>query len=60
MLYFKVSFCFLNIGHYLSDVLDLRTDKWYSFDDKEVRQTTEAEVQKVRQDSGYIFFYLSK
>lgn len=47
-------------GHYLSDVLDLRTDKWYSFDDKEVRQTTEAEVQKVRQDSGYIFFYLSK
>lgn len=47
-------------GHYLSDVRDLRTDKWYSFDDKEVRQTSEAEVQKVRQDSGYIFFYLSK
>ncbi|GAB1602948.1 ubiquitin carboxyl-terminal hydrolase 37-like [Argonauta hians] len=47
-------------GHYLSEVLDLQTNKWYSFDDKEVRLTNETEVQNTRQDSGYIFFYLSK
>ncbi|XP_014773196.1 ubiquitin carboxyl-terminal hydrolase 37 isoform X1 [Octopus bimaculoides] len=47
-------------GHYLSEVLDLQTNKWYSFDDKEVQLTNETEVQNTRQDSGYIFFYLSK
>ncbi|KAK3591644.1 hypothetical protein CHS0354_040553 [Potamilus streckersoni] len=48
------------IGHYISDVYDIKKQSWFSFDDSHVTRTTEQEVQSKRERTGYIFFYISK
>lgn len=49
-----------NSGHYISDVLNLRTKRWSSFDDSQVESLTEEEVFSSRVKTGYIFFYIHK
>ncbi|KAL3854008.1 hypothetical protein ACJMK2_013292, partial [Sinanodonta woodiana] len=48
------------LGHYISDVYDIKKRSWFSFDDSHVTRTTEQEVQSKRERTGYIFFYISK
>ncbi|XP_064597837.1 ubiquitin carboxyl-terminal hydrolase 37-like [Liolophura sinensis] len=47
-------------GHYISDVYDFKKGEWYSYNDSHVTKTTEAEIRKRRERSGYIFFYMCK
>lgn len=49
-----------NSGHYISDVLNLRTKRWSSFDDNHVESMKENEVFSSRIKTGYIFFYIHK
>ncbi|RNA36632.1 ubiquitin carboxyl-terminal hydrolase 37 isoform X1, partial [Brachionus plicatilis] len=45
-------------GHYISDVLNLRTKRWSSFDDSHVESLSQDEVFTRRVKTGYIFFYI--
>ncbi|TRY88848.1 hypothetical protein DNTS_016932 [Danionella cerebrum] len=45
-------------GHYISDVFDMRKQSWLTYNDLDVSRTQEAAVQRDRDRSGYIFFYM--
>lgn len=47
-------------GHYISDVYDMRKQSWLTYNDLDVSRTQEAAVQRDRDRSGYIFFYMNK
>lgn len=47
-------------GHYISDVYDMKKQSWLTCNDLEVSRTQEAAVQRDRDRSGYIFFYMHK
>ncbi|KAM6978630.1 ubiquitin carboxyl-terminal hydrolase 37 [Tautogolabrus adspersus] len=47
-------------GHYISDVYDMKKQSWLTYNDLEVSRTQEAAVQRDRERSGYIFFYMHK
>jgi ubiquitin carboxyl-terminal hydrolase 26/29/37 len=46
-----------NSGHYISDVYNLKTKAWSSYDDNKVETLTEEQVLQKRARTGYIFFY---
>uniref|UniRef100_A0A672T3Y4 Ubiquitin carboxyl-terminal hydrolase 37 n=1 Tax=Sinocyclocheilus grahami TaxID=75366 RepID=A0A672T3Y4_SINGR len=48
------------IGHYISDVYDMRKQSWLTYNDLDVSRTQESTVQRDRDRSGYIFFYMHK
>ena len=52
--------CWHDAGHYVSDVYDVKQQRWYSYNDSDVMRTSEDIVRKSRERCGYIFFYLSK
>uniref|UniRef100_A0A672Y8P0 Ubiquitin carboxyl-terminal hydrolase 37 n=1 Tax=Sphaeramia orbicularis TaxID=375764 RepID=A0A672Y8P0_9TELE len=45
-------------GHYISDVFDMKKQSWLTYNDLDVSRTQEAAVQRDRDRSGYIFFYM--
>ncbi|XP_075465780.1 ubiquitin carboxyl-terminal hydrolase 37 isoform X3 [Ascaphus truei] len=47
-------------GHYISDVYDLKKLAWFTYNDLAVSKTQETAVQRDRDGSGYIFFYMHK
>ena len=47
-----------NSGHYISDVYNLKSKKWSSYDDCKVESISEEEVLRKRVRTGYIFFYI--
>uniref|UniRef100_A0A672YFN5 Ubiquitin carboxyl-terminal hydrolase n=1 Tax=Sphaeramia orbicularis TaxID=375764 RepID=A0A672YFN5_9TELE len=47
-------------GHYISDVFDMKKQSWLTYNDLDVSRTQEAAVQRDRDRSGYIFFYMHK
>ncbi|XP_026128389.1 ubiquitin carboxyl-terminal hydrolase 37-like [Carassius auratus] len=47
-------------GHYISDVYDMRKQSWLTYNDLDVSRTQESTVQRDRDRSGYIFFYMHK
>ncbi|KAL2081526.1 hypothetical protein ACEWY4_023379 [Coilia grayii] len=47
-------------GHYISDVYDMRKQSWLTYNDMDVSRTQESTVQRDRDRSGYIFFYMHK
>ncbi|XP_059355544.1 ubiquitin carboxyl-terminal hydrolase 37-like [Carassius carassius] len=47
-------------GHYISDVYDMRKQSWLTYNDLDVSRTQESTVQRDRDRSGYIFFYIHK
>ncbi|KAM3862486.1 ubiquitin carboxyl-terminal hydrolase 37 [Diretmus argenteus] len=47
-------------GHYISDVYDMKKQSWLTCNDLDVSRTQEAAVQRDRDRSGYIFFYMHK
>ncbi|XP_025999560.1 ubiquitin carboxyl-terminal hydrolase 37 isoform X1 [Astatotilapia calliptera] len=47
-------------GHYISDVYDMKKHSWLTYNDLDVSRTQEAAVQRDRDRSGYIFFYMHK
>ncbi|XP_077393556.1 ubiquitin carboxyl-terminal hydrolase 37 isoform X2 [Festucalex cinctus] len=47
-------------GHYISDVYDMKKQSWLTYNDLDVSRTQEASVQRERDRSGYIFFYMHK
>uniref|UniRef100_A0A8C6P1G6 Ubiquitin carboxyl-terminal hydrolase n=1 Tax=Nothobranchius furzeri TaxID=105023 RepID=A0A8C6P1G6_NOTFU len=47
-------------GHYISDVYDMKKQSWLTYNDLDVSHTQEAAVQRDRDRSGYIFFYMHK
>lgn len=47
-------------GHYISDVYDMKKQSWLTYNDLDVSRTQEAAVQRDRDRSGYIFFYMQK
>uniref|UniRef100_A0A672HJQ1 Ubiquitin carboxyl-terminal hydrolase n=1 Tax=Salarias fasciatus TaxID=181472 RepID=A0A672HJQ1_SALFA len=47
-------------GHYISDVFDMKKQSWLTYNDLDVSRTQEATVQRDRDRSGYIFFYMHK
>ncbi|XP_035995609.1 ubiquitin carboxyl-terminal hydrolase 37-like isoform X2 [Fundulus heteroclitus] len=47
-------------GHYISDVFDMKKQSWLTYNDLEVSRTQEAAVQRDRDRSGYIFFYMHR
>ncbi|KAJ8255464.1 hypothetical protein COCON_G00193280 [Conger conger] len=47
-------------GHYISDVYDLKKQSWLTYNDLDVSRTQECTVQRERDRSGYIFFYMHK
>ncbi|KAM4730868.1 ubiquitin carboxyl-terminal hydrolase 37 [Anableps anableps] len=47
-------------GHYISDVYDMKKQSWLTYNDLDVLRTQEAAVQRDRDRSGYIFFYMHK
>ncbi|KAM9447985.1 ubiquitin carboxyl-terminal hydrolase 37-like isoform 2-T6 [Salvelinus alpinus] len=47
-------------GHYISDVYDMKKQSWLTYNDLDVSRTQEASVQRDRDCSGYIFFYMHK
>ncbi|KAM9801866.1 ubiquitin carboxyl-terminal hydrolase 37 [Syngnathus typhle] len=47
-------------GHYISDVYDMKKQSWLTYNDLDVSRTQEAAVQRERDRSGYIFFYMHK
>lgn len=67
MLYVGVFFCPQTTllppppaGHYISDVYDMKKQSWLTYNDLDVSRTQEAAVQRDRDCSGYIFFYMHK
>lgn len=51
---------FCKQGHYISDVYDMKKQSWLTYNDLAVSETQEAVVQRDRDRSGYIFFYMHK
>uniref|UniRef100_G3NDF4 Ubiquitin carboxyl-terminal hydrolase 37 n=1 Tax=Gasterosteus aculeatus aculeatus TaxID=481459 RepID=G3NDF4_GASAC len=47
-------------SHYISDVYDMKKQSWLTYNDLDVSRTQEAAVQRDRDRSGYIFFYMHK
>ncbi|XP_072301403.1 ubiquitin carboxyl-terminal hydrolase 37 [Eucyclogobius newberryi] len=47
-------------GHYISDVFDMKKQSWLTYNDLDVSRTQEGAVQRDRDRSGYIFFYMHK
>ncbi|XP_063069567.1 ubiquitin carboxyl-terminal hydrolase 37 [Engraulis encrasicolus] len=47
-------------GHYISDVYDMKKQSWLTYNDMDVSRTQESTVQRDRDRSGYIFFYMHK
>ncbi|KAJ8349665.1 hypothetical protein SKAU_G00247950 [Synaphobranchus kaupii] len=47
-------------GHYISDVYDMKKQSWLTYNDLDVSRTQECTVQRERDRSGYIFFYMHK
>lgn len=47
-------------GHYISDVYDMKKQSWLTYNDLDVSRTQESSVQRDRERSGYIFFYMHK
>uniref|UniRef100_A0A4W4FRN4 Ubiquitin carboxyl-terminal hydrolase n=1 Tax=Electrophorus electricus TaxID=8005 RepID=A0A4W4FRN4_ELEEL len=47
-------------GHYITDVYDMKKQSWLTYNDLDVSRTQEATVQRDRDRSGYIFFYMHK
>ncbi|CAL9689675.1 unnamed protein product [Knipowitschia caucasica] len=47
-------------GHYISDVFDIKKQSWLTYNDLDVSRTQEGAVQRDRDRSGYIFFYMHK
>lgn len=47
-------------GHYISDVYDIKKQTWLTYNDLDVSRTQESMVQRDRDRSGYIFFYMHK
>uniref|UniRef100_A0A8C7GAK0 Ubiquitin carboxyl-terminal hydrolase n=1 Tax=Oncorhynchus kisutch TaxID=8019 RepID=A0A8C7GAK0_ONCKI len=47
-------------GHYISDIYDMKKQSWLTYNDLDVSRTQEAMVQRDRDRSGYIFFYMHK
>ncbi|XP_056610424.1 ubiquitin carboxyl-terminal hydrolase 37 [Triplophysa dalaica] len=47
-------------GHYISDVYDMKKQSWLTYNDLDVSRTQESSVQRDRDRSGYIFFYMHK
>uniref|UniRef100_A0A8C5AF69 Ubiquitin carboxyl-terminal hydrolase n=1 Tax=Gadus morhua TaxID=8049 RepID=A0A8C5AF69_GADMO len=47
-------------GHYISDVFDMKKQSWLTYNDLDVSRTQESAVQRDRDRSGYIFFYMQK
>ncbi|KAG7466789.1 hypothetical protein MATL_G00146030 [Megalops atlanticus] len=47
-------------GHYISDVYDMKKQAWLTYNDLDVSRTQECTVQRERDRSGYIFFYMHK
>lgn len=47
-------------GHYISDVYDMKKQSWLTYNDIDVSRTQESTVQRDRDRSGYIFFYMHK
>lgn len=47
-------------GHYISDVYDMKKQSWLTYNDLDVSRTQESSVQRDRDRSGYIFFYMNK
>ncbi|XP_031416063.1 ubiquitin carboxyl-terminal hydrolase 37 isoform X2 [Clupea harengus] len=47
-------------GHYISDVYDMKKQSWLTYNDMDVSRTQESAVQRDRDRSGYIFFYMHK
>ncbi|KAF5890704.1 ubiquitin carboxyl-terminal hydrolase 37, partial [Clarias magur] len=45
-------------GHYISDVYDMKKQSWLTYNDLDVSRTQESTVQRDRDRSGYIFFYM--
>lgn len=48
------------LGHYISDVYDMKKQSWLTYNDLDVSRTQEAAVRRDRDRSGYIFFYMHK
>lgn len=53
-------YLFSTLGHYISDVYDMKKQSWLTYNDLDVSRTQEAAVQRDRDRSGYIFFYMHK
>lgn len=47
-------------GHYISDVYDMKKQSWLTYNDLDVSRTQESTIQRDRDRSGYIFFYMHK
>lgn len=47
-----------NSGHYISDVYNIKSKTWISYDDTKVEAISEEQVLKRRAKTGYIFFYI--
>ncbi|KAJ8351649.1 hypothetical protein SKAU_G00231250 [Synaphobranchus kaupii] len=47
-------------GHYVSDVYDMKKQSWLTYNDLDVSRTQESAVQRDRDRSGYIFFYMQR
>lgn len=47
-------------GHYISDVYDIKNNKWSSFDDENTLNILEKKILTDRTKSGYVFFYINK
>lgn len=47
-------------GHYICDVYDMKKQSWLTYNDLDVSRTQESAVQRDRDRSGYIFFYMHK
>jgi ubiquitin carboxyl-terminal hydrolase 26/29/37 len=47
-----------NSGHYISDVYNIKSKTWISYDDTKVKAISEEHVLRQRAKTGYIFFYI--
>ncbi|XP_039612422.1 ubiquitin carboxyl-terminal hydrolase 37 isoform X2 [Polypterus senegalus] len=47
-------------GHYISDVYDIKKQSWLTYNDLDVTKTQVSSIQRDRDRSGYIFFYMHK
>jgi ubiquitin carboxyl-terminal hydrolase 26/29/37 len=45
-------------GHYISDVMELVSKQWFSYNDSRVEAISEQILFEDRQKTGYIFFFL--
>ncbi|KAL0588392.1 Ubiquitin carboxyl-terminal hydrolase 26 [Plecturocebus cupreus] len=48
----------LNSGHYICDAYDFEKQTWLTYNDMKVLSIQEAQMQKDRRCTGYIFFYM--